>query len=196
VDGGHLVVGLGNPEPRYAGTRHNIGFAVVDELLARCGGRSFQDKFQGRASRVDLGGAPVLLLKPMTYMNLSGKSVSRAGRYHRIAPEQIIIVHDDLDLPFATTRVKRGGGTGGHKGLVSCIADVGSRDFLRVRMGIGRPPYGDATDYVLSAFTRDEETVLRDFIARGASAVATIIERGTSRAMNEFNQREGGTDES
>jgi PTH1 family peptidyl-tRNA hydrolase len=196
VEGGRLVVGLGNPESRYETTRHNVGFAVVDELHARVGGVTWQEKFQGLCSRIDLGGHRTLLLKPMTYMNLSGKSVSRAARYHRFTPEQIIVVHDDLDLPFQTVRVKEGGGTGGHKGITSCKQDLGSADFVRVRMGIGRPARGDATDYVLSTFSDDEKAVMTDVIALGADAVETVVRHGVVRAMNRFNKREGGRDES
>jgi len=196
VEGGRLVVGLGNPEVRYARTRHNIGFAVVDELHARARGVAWQEKYQGLFSRVDIAGHPALLLKPMTYMNLSGKSVSRAARYHRIGPESVIVIHDDLDLPFETVRLKQGGGAGGHKGLASCIADLGSREFLRIRVGIGRPAHGDATDYVLSTFSTEEEAAIREVIAGGADAVETVFRDGVVRAMNRFNKREGGTHES
>ena len=195
MDDGRLVVGLGNPEARYERTRHNVGFAVVDELHSRAGGRTWQEKYQGMFSRVDIAGLPAILLKPMTYMNLSGKSVCRAARYHRIEPENVIVIHDDLDLPFETVRVKQGGGTGGHKGLKSCIADLGSREFLRIRVGIGRPPRGDATDHVLSSFSADEEAVIRDVVAEGADAVETVIRHGVVRAMNRFNKREGGRHE-
>jgi PTH1 family peptidyl-tRNA hydrolase len=196
VEDGRLVVGLGNPEARYDRTRHNIGFAVVDELHSRAGGRTWQEKYQGMFSRVDIAGRPALLLKPMTYMNLSGKSVSRAARYHRIEPPQVIVIHDDIDLPFETVRVKQGGGTGGHKGIASCVADLGSREFLRVRVGIGRPARGDATDHVLSTFSTDEEAVIKDVVAEGADAVETVIRHGVVRAMNRFNKREGGRHES
>lgn len=196
MDDGRLVVGLGNPEARYSQTRHNVGFAVVDELHARCAGRTWQEKYQGLCARVEIGGRPALLLKPMTYMNLSGKSISRAARYHRIEPGRIVVVHDDLDLPFHTIRVKEGGGTGGHKGLASCVQDLGSAAFVRVRMGIGRPVPGDATDYVLSTFSDDEKAVMTEVIAQGADAVETVVRHGVVRAMNRFNKREGGTHES
>jgi PTH1 family peptidyl-tRNA hydrolase len=196
VEGGRLVVGLGNPEPRYERTRHNIGFTVVDELLARSGGGSWQEKFSGLTARVSIGGTRAMLLKPMTYMNLSGKSVCRAARYHRFEPQQILVIHDDLDLDFHVVRVKEGGGTGGHKGLASCKADLGSAEFVRVRMGIGRPPYGDATDYVLSSFSDAEKADMTDVIALGADVVETIVAHGVVRAMNRYNKREGGRHES
>lgn len=195
MEDGRLVVGLGNPEARYEGTRHNVGFAVADELHARCGSHGWQEKFLGCYSRVDIAGHPAILLKPMTYMNLSGNSVSRAARFHRLPSDRIIVVHDDLDLEFKTVRVKLGGGTGGHKGLASCVADLGTSDFLRVRVGIGRPPHGSATDYVLSPFSNDEQAVIEEVIAAGADAVDTVIRHGVVRAMNRFNKREGGTNE-
>ncbi len=190
MEGGALVVGLGNPGPKYADTRHNLGFMVVDALHGRAGGQGWQEKFQGAASRVDVAGVPTVLLKPLTFMNLSGRSVQRAAAFFRIPLGNIIVVHDDLDLEFGAIRVKVGGGNGGHKGLVSCAADLGEPGFTRVRVGIGRPPYGDASDYVLQAFSRSEAAELGDVVARAADAVQTILKDGTVKAMNAFNKKE------
>jgi PTH1 family peptidyl-tRNA hydrolase len=189
VDGGALVVGLGNPGPKYAGTRHNVGFMVADALQRRAAGTGWQEKFQGLASRADLAGRPALLLKPQSFMNLSGRSVARAAAFFRIGIPEIVVVHDDLDLEFGIVRVKLGGGTGGHKGLASCLADLGDPGFARVRVGIGRPPFGDATDYVLQPFSKIEAAELPDVVERAADAVEMVVAHGAARAMNEFNRR-------
>ena len=196
MEGARLVVGLGNPGPRYARTRHNIGFMVVDELFSRAAGQNWQEKFSGEFSSIRIGTVPSILLKPLTYMNLSGRSVARAAKYHRFSVGSIVVVHDDLDLEFGTVRVKVGGGTGGHKGIVSCKAEMGSADFIRVRLGIGRPVHGSATNFVLESFYEGEKSVLVDVIERGASAVETVVLHGSTRAMNEFNQRQGESNES
>lgn len=189
MDGGALVVGLGNPGPKYAGTRHNVGFMVADALQRRAAGTGWQEKFQGLASRADLAGRPALLLKPQSFMNLSGRSVARAAAFFRIGIPEIVVVHDDLDLEFGIVRVKLGGGTGGHKGLASCLADLGDPGFARVRVGIGRPPFGDATDYVLQPFSKIEAAELPDVVERAADAVEMVVAHGAARAMNEFNRR-------
>lgn len=195
MEGGWLVVGLGNPGARYAATRHNAGFMIADELSSRHGGLAWQEKWKGEYARVRLGGRPVVLLKPLTYMNRSGRSVARATAFHQFEPRSIIVAHDDLDLEYGTVRVKVGGGMGGHKGLISLKADLGNADFIRVRIGIGRPVHGTATDYVLQKFHQDEIAILTNVIVRAANAVESVIEHGTDRAMNEFNQRGGERDE-
>ncbi|MDD5307140.1 MAG: aminoacyl-tRNA hydrolase [Deltaproteobacteria bacterium] len=184
-----LVVGLGNPGPSYAENRHNFGFMVADALFARTGGGTWQEKFHGRFVRVAVGGRPVFLLKPMKYMNVSGRSLARAAGFFQIAADRIIVVHDELDLPFGTVRIKIGGGAGGHNGVESCIADLGDPGFVRVRMGIGRPPHGDATDFVLSDFSVDERPAMTEIIAHGADAVENVIGHGAKAAMNSFNKR-------
>jgi len=189
LEGGALVVGLGNPGPKYANTRHNLGFMVVDALHRRAAGLGWQEKFQGVTARVDLAGTPVLLLKPLTFMNLSGRSVARASTFFRIPLDGIVVVHDDLDLAFGAIRVKIGGGNGGHKGLASCTADLGGPGFIRVRIGIGRPPHGDAADYVLQSFSKIEAAELGDIVDRAADAIQAIILDGTVKAMNAFNKK-------
>jgi peptidyl-tRNA hydrolase, PTH1 family len=189
VEGGALVVGLGNPGPRYTGTRHNAGFMVADELHGRTAGAGWQEKFSGLSSRVDLAGRPAFLLKPLTFMNLSGRSAARAATFFRIAVSDIIVVHDDLDLEFGVVRVKVGGGTGGHKGLVSCASELGDPGFVRVRVGIGRPPFGDATDYVLQTFSKAEAAEIADIVEHAADAVVAVVKGGAVKAMNEFNKR-------
>ena len=189
MEGGALVVGLGNPGPKYAGTRHNAGFMVADALQRRAAGTGWQEKFSGLASRADIAGRPALLLKPITFMNLSGRSAARAAAFFRVAVPDIVVVHDDLDLEFGVVRVKVGGGAGGHKGIASCIAELADPGFVRIRVGIGRPPFGDATDYVLQAFSRAEAAELDDIVARAADAVEAVVRFGATKAMNEFNRR-------
>jgi len=177
-----LIVGLGNPGPSYSAHRHNIGFMVVDELARRMAER-FSEKFKGRVARGRLSGDEVTLLEPLTFMNLSGASVGAASSYYKFTPERVIVVHDELDLPFAQVRVKVGGGHAGHNGLRSIFAHFGS-DFVRVRCGIGRPAHGDVSGYVLSGFSPDEQPDLRRLVDDAADAVELIVGRGALEAMN------------
>ena len=185
-----LVVGLGNPGPRYADTRHNIGFRLVDRLE---GGRSagFRERFNGLYASIDLSGTPVGLLKPTTFMNESGKSVQPAMQFFKLKPAELLIVHDELDLPFGDVRLKQGGGEAGHRGLKSIAQAVGS-DTLRLRLGIGRPPpefRGAVADFVLQAFAPAERAELDGIIDRAEAAVTLVVTRGISAAMNAVNQR-------
>src|SRR6478752_551890 len=170
--GASLVVGLGNPGPDYAATRHNVGFRVLDVLGARVGGRfakhrSGADVLDGR-----LAGQRVVLAKPRSYMNVSGAPVVNALRYFSIPTNELIVVHDDLDLPFGTVRLKRGGGEGGHNGLRSISTSLGTKDYHRVRVGIGRPPGRmDAADFVLRDFSPTERKELPFVIDEAADAV-------------------------
>ena len=186
-----LVVGLGNPGPNYAKNRHNFGFLVLDELKSQTCASNWQKKFKGDFSQGRLQDRRIFLLKPMTFMNLSGQSTALAAQYYQISSENIIVIHDDLDLPFETVRVKYGGGTGGHKGIASIKQQLGTANFIRVRMGIGRPPHGNATNYVLDNFSSKETLTLMDVIAHGAEAVEYIVCRDVNTAMNKFNKRGG-----
>lgn len=173
-----IVVGLGNPGRSYERTRHNIGFLVADELAKRHGG-SWRSKKKAEAAPVGFGSKNVTLLKPTTYMNNSGTAL--AG----YKAEQLVVVHDDLDLPVGDVRVKVGGGAGGHNGLRSLIQHLGN-DFVRVRVGIGRPPPGmTVTDYVLGRM----DSAIKDAVPRTADAVETVVELGPEAAMNRFNVR-------
>ncbi len=201
MENGILVVGLGNPGPEYAGNRHNFGFMVLDALAWHIDAPSFQEKFKGLFARGRHGGRRVDLLKPMTFMNLSGRSVAKAAGFFQIAVENIIVIHDELDLPFGTLRLKKGGGTGGHKGIASIKENLGSADFTRVRMGIGRPiPEDprhdiDITNYVLRNFESKDVPSLTNVIEYGVKAVERVVQNGIRVAMNEFNKRGGGSDE-
>jgi peptidyl-tRNA hydrolase, PTH1 family len=187
-DDRYLIVGLGNPGPSYAGTRHNAGFLVADLLAERMGGRFKAHK--GRCDVVEgrLAGAPVVLAKPKAYMNISGGPVVSIARFFKVPVERIVVVHDELDLPFGALRLKRGGGDGGHNGLRSTTAALGSKEYLRVRFGIGRPPgRQDPADFVLREFTPAERKELPFLVDRAADAVELLIAQGLEAAQNRFN---------
>ncbi len=174
-----LVVGLGNPGPRYAATRHNAGFMVADLLGGRIGA-----KFKSHRANVDLiegrlAGASIVLAKPRSFMNESGGPVVNAARFFKVPPERVIIIHDDLDLPFGTLKLKRGGGDGGHNGLKSITSALGAKDYVRVRLGIGRPPgRQDPAEYVLREFGAAERRDLPVDVDRAADAVEMVLSDG------------------
>lgn len=180
-----IVVGLGNPGATYAGTRHNVGAMVADTLAARLGSR-FKAHKSGAdivESRVD--GAKVVVAKPRTYMNLSGGPVAALCRFFKVAPPSVIVMHDELDLPYGTIRVKQDGGEGGHNGLRSISASLGSKDYLRVRFGIGRPPGRmDPADYVLREFSAAERAELGVGLEEAADAVQMLITDGLLATQN------------
>jgi PTH1 family peptidyl-tRNA hydrolase len=190
-----LIAGLGNPGPKYERTRHNVGFRVIDELARRQSVGSFRSKHGGECATTLLGTTKALLLKPMEYMNLSGHAVQRASQYHDIEVEHIVVVHDEIDLDFGRLRLKAGGGHGGHNGLRSICDQLGSRDFLRVRVGVGKPPaVGDSghkdkrvAGYVLSDFPSAVANDVDDLVGHAADSVEAILDRGMIAAMNDFN---------
>ena len=187
ADDRELVVGLGNPGPKYAATRHNAGFLVVDLLAERIGARFKAHK--GRADIVEgrLAGQPVVLMKPKSYMNESGGPVVSIARFYKVPIERIAVVHDDLDLPYGTLRLKAGGGDGGHNGLRSMSSALGSKDYARVRFGIGRPPgRQDPADYVLREFAPAERKELGFYVDRAADAVELLLSAGLVAAQNQF----------
>ncbi|HLK89802.1 MAG TPA: aminoacyl-tRNA hydrolase [Polyangia bacterium] len=183
-----LVVGLGNPGPEYQDNRHNLGFKVVDELLARARGNTPRAKFGAEISEVTIAGERVLLCKPMEYMNVSGQAVARVAGFWKVPVSDVVVVHDELDLPFGRLKLGAGGGHGGHNGIRSMLADLGDASFARVRVGVGRPKPGhDPANYLLSDFSRAEEKELPDLIGAAADAVEAIIKGGLTTAMNKFN---------
>lgn len=189
-----LIVGLGNPGERYLGTRHNIGFRVVREVASRAGIQLKKNGYQGVYGTGRVGGRETTLLLPQTFMNLSGASVGSACRALGVAPDDLIVVHDDIDQPFGALRIKVGGGHGGHNGIRHIHQVLGGGEFIRVKLGVGRPLFGDdVARYVLSAFTATEEKALAAIVADAADAVAAVVERGPLAAMNEFNRREVGS---
>lgn len=182
-----LVVGLGNPGREHADDRHNAGWMVVDELARRHDG-SFRSKFSGRLAEVRLDSLRLALLKPETYMNLSGSSLGAAARFYKLPVEQIAVVHDDVDLEHGRLQVRLGGGLAGHNGLRSAKQALGSADFLRVRVGVGRPGRGDrrpVADYVLSPFEPEQDA--EELIGRAADAVEALAREGLEEAQRRFN---------
>jgi peptidyl-tRNA hydrolase, PTH1 family len=182
-----LVAGLGNPGPRYERTRHNVGWLVADELARRHGG-SWRGKFSGRLAELRVDERRLGLLKPETYMNESGRSVAAALRFFKLPPEQLLVVHDDVDLEPGRLQARRGGGLAGHNGLRSIAQAVGGSDFLRLRIGVGRPGRGDrrpVADYVLSAF--GPEVDVDALVGRCADAVETLVRDGLEAAQQRFN---------
>lgn len=188
-----LITGLGNPGARYDNTRHNIGFSVADALCNRFGSfmTRWQEKFKGHFCKVKIAGQQTILLKPQTFMNLSGQSVQPAMSFFKLSINHLIIIHDDIDLDYGMVRLKSGGGTGGHNGLNSLKKELGSTDFHRIRIGVGRPVHGDVSDFVLKSFTPDEQIELDSIIDRACKAIECIAEFGIVKAMNHFNQRQG-----
>ena len=185
-----IIVGLGNPGKKYERTRHNAGFLVVDALARSLRFDLSQEKYHALVGKARIGHEEVLLAKPQTYMNESGRSVGSIMRYTSAAASDLIVVHDELDLPPGTVRVKSGGGHGGHNGLRSIIDHLGSPDFIRVRVGVGRPSPGrDAADHVLSPFSQEERASAEQSFERAAEAVASIIVNGLTKAMNDFNKK-------
>ena len=191
-----LVVGLGNPGPKYQKTRHNVGFMVVDQLSERFGREAFRDKFSGQFAKASVDGQECGLLKPQTFMNLSGQSVQKAMAFFKIEPAQLIVLHDELDLPFGTVRVKLGGGAAGHNGIKSVTQCCGGPNFIRVRIGIGRPRSGSGEHFVLSDFSKDECVDLRSVLESASLAARDIVLRGVQAAMNAHNQQKPQTPKS
>lgn len=185
-----VVVGLGNPGPRYATTRHNLGVMVLEVLLERTGGRLKSHKSGCLVADVSLAGAPVALARPTSYMNESGRPVGQLVRWYKATPEQVLVIHDELDIPFGEVRVKFGGGVAGHNGLKSVAAHLGTKDFPRVRVGVSRPPgRQDPADYVLGNFGSSERKDLPEILERAADAVEQVVAEGVERAMNSVNTR-------
>lgn len=184
-----LVAGLGNPGREYAATRHNVGFLVADELGRRHGG-SFRSKFSGELAEVRLDGLRLALLKPQTFMNESGRSVGAAARFYKVEPEALVTVHDEVDLEPGRLQVRLGGGLAGHNGLRSVAQHLGTPDFLRLRVGVGRPERGDprpVADFVLSPFP--PELDIDELVGRAADALETLAQEGLEAAQQRFNER-------
>ncbi|BBB90301.1 MAG TPA: aminoacyl-tRNA hydrolase [Methylomusa anaerophila] len=184
-----IVAGLGNPGQEYSVTRHNVGFMAVDLLADRWGIAitSWREREKALAAEYR-GSEPVLLVKPQTYMNLSGIAVGALARWYKIPVTDIIVIYDDLDLPVGKLRLRSKGGSGGHRGIESLLEHLGQDAFARIRVGIGRPPQGwETADYVLSRFTAEETPLIKDAITRAADAVECLLKEGFNKAMNKFN---------
>ena len=184
-----LVAGLGNPGPRHARDRHNVGWMVVDEL-GRRHDASFKSKFNGRLADVRIGGGRIALLKPETYMNESGRSISAAMRFYKAPIDAVLVVHDDVDLEFARLQAREGGGLAGHNGLRSIAQALGDPGFLRLRIGVGRPGRGDprdVADFVLAPFELHEDSAA--LVSRAADAVEAVVTEGLDETQRRFNER-------
>lgn len=179
-----LIVGLGNPGPQYSWTRHNAGFMVLDRLSRQAGISVTKKAFSGLSGDGNWAGERVILLKPQTFMNLSGRSVAEALRFYKLTPADLIVIHDDLDIPYGSVRLKLGGGHGGHNGLRSIDQELGSKEYLRVRMGIGRPVHGDVSNYVLSNFFKEEMDSLLNVLDGVIDAMEMLLREGLPKAMS------------
>lgn len=184
-----LVVGLGNPGPKYEWTRHNVGFLVVDELAERANIPVQKLKYKALTNTTVIGGQSVLLMKPTTYMNLSGESVGQAARFYKIPPERVLVISDDVALPVGKLRVRKNGSAGGHNGLKNIILHLGCDCFPRVKLGVGEKPHPDydMADWVLGKFSGEDKKAVDAAVKRAADAVECILEKGLEKAMNKFN---------
>ncbi|MFB9678298.1 aminoacyl-tRNA hydrolase [Streptosporangium vulgare] len=182
-----LVVGLGNPGPEYAGNRHNAGFMVLDELAARAGGRFKAHRSRAEVLEGRLAGVPAVLAKPLSFMNLSGGPVKALADFYKVDPARVVVVHDELDIPYGALRAKLGGGDNGHNGLKSITKSLATKDYLRVRFGIGRPPGRmDAAAYVLRDFATAERKDLAFLVDRASDVVESLIRVGLEPTQNAF----------
>jgi len=185
-----IIIGLGNPGRKYERTRHNAGFLAVDQIARDLRFSLSQEKYHAFIGKCRIGDEDALVAKPQTFMNESGRSVGAVLRYTYAKPADLIVVHDELDLPLGTVRVKTGGGHGGHNGLRSIIEHIGTPDFIRIRVGVGRPAPGrDAADYVLSPFTAEERQAADEAVVKAADAVKAVIRDGLTKAMNDCNRK-------
>ncbi|KAB2953035.1 aminoacyl-tRNA hydrolase [Heliorestis acidaminivorans] len=182
------IIGLGNPGREYEKTRHNIGFMVLDEIVSQWGDGKYTSKFQGAFAEARLGSDKVLLLKPQTYMNLSGQAVGALVNFYKIDLQDLLVIYDDLDLDLGRLRLRSRGSSGGHNGIKSIISQLGSDSFPRLKMGIGRPPAGrSAASYVLESFATADADSLEKMIDEACKATALWVAEGTTAAMNQFN---------
>ena len=183
-----LIVGLGNPGREYKDNRHNVGFMLIDRLAVRLNARMSRVQAKALVGTTNHGGSKLILAKPQTYMNLSGQSIQGLARFYKLSLENMIVAHDDLDLPFGTIRVRPGGGPGGQQGIASTIERLGSKDFPRLRIGIGRPPGRmDPAAYVLQDFSKADQTFLSEILDHASDAVLEFVSQGLNAAMNKFN---------
>lgn len=188
-----VIVGLGNPGPKYAGTRHNVGFEVIDYLAAAPGCTPFREKFEAFVSEMKEGDETVLLVKPLTFMNLSGRSVRAIADFYKVPVENLLVVCDDINLPLGKLRIRVKGSHGGQNGLRNIQEQLGTDGYTRLRMGIGEPSF-DAVDHVLSKFKAGERTAVEDAIANAAQAALMWIRKGAEAAMNKFNAGEAANE--
>jgi peptidyl-tRNA hydrolase, PTH1 family len=184
----YLLIGLGNPGREYRDNRHNLGFMVIDRLIVRLNARGLKVQSKAIVTTATYEERKLILAKPQTYMNLSGQSAQGLLNFYKLPMENMLVAHDDLDLPFGTIRIRPGGGPGGQKGMASTIERLGTKEFPRLRLGIGRPPGRmDPAAYVLQDFSRDEMKILSEIVDRAAEAALTFVVEGLNKAMNKYN---------
>ena len=189
-----LIVGLGNPGLQYAKSRHNVGYQCVERLAAAHGLTFNRHQMKAVLAGGLIAGQKVTLAKPLTYMNLSGQAVAPLAHFYKIPPQDILVINDDLDLPLGRIRLRPGGGSAGQRGMESIIESLGTDEFPRLRIGIGRPAHNDAVDHVLNRFSADEEISMARAYDRALAAVEVFLEEGVEAAMNQFNGPSGGQD--
>lgn len=186
-----LVVGLGNPGEKYEETRHNVGFMVIDELAKRYN-LQFKEKEDYAIAEVLIGDKQITFVKPYTYMNLSGQVVKKIinEKILKNLPDSLMVIHDDLDLPLGKIKIKKNGSSGGHKGVQSIIERLGTKNFIRIKIGIGKPESGDISDYVLSKFSIQQKAIIKEKILTASDAVITIVAEGVNKAMSIYNRKD------
>ena len=185
----YIIAGLGNPGTKYENTRHNAGFLAIDRVAEKAGASIDRLKFKGLTGQAEVGGKRVLLLKPSTFMNLSGEAVGEAARFYKIPPDRVLVISDDVSLPQGKLRVRRSGSAGGHNGLKNIIAHLGTDQFPRIKVGVGGKPHPDSdmADWVLSKFTGPDRQAMEAAIARAADAVTCLLSQGVDQAMARYN---------
>ena len=184
-----LIAGLGNPGAKYENTRHNAGFMAADALAEHCHAGAWRLKFQAQTAQVVLGGQGVLLLKPLTYMNLSGEAVGQAARFYKLPADHVLVISDDTDLPLGKLRIRKSGSSGGHNGLKSIITHLGTDQFPRLKIGVGGKPHPDydMADWVLGQLQGQDKKAMEDAVARAVQAAECLVQDGPEKAMNRFN---------
>ena len=186
-----IVVGLGNPGPKYTGTRHNVGFVAIDRLAEKLGVKVDRVKYSAYTATAVIGGKSVLLMKPTTFMNLSGQAVRQAARFYAIEPEKVLVIFDDVTLAPGRIRIRADGSAGGHNGIKSIIAELGSQAFPRVKIGVGERPHPDydLADWVLGKFSSEDRKKIETAVENACGAVEALIEKGVTEAANRYNGR-------
>lgn len=192
----YLIAGLGNPGTKYEGTRHNIGWQVIDELAEKYNIRVLENKFKGLTGKGMIGSGKVILLKPLTYMNLSGESIAEAVRFYKIdETTELIVIADDISLDVGQIRIRKKGSAGGHNGLKNIIAQLGHENFARIKMGVGEKPAGyDLADYVLGHFSKEEEKIMAESRKTAVKAIEAILAEDIDKAMNRYNSKKNQKD--
>lgn len=188
----YIIAGLGNPGRKYENTRHNMGFLTIDKIAEELGIKVDKIKFKALVGEVNFSGQKVMLVKPQTYMNLSGQSVREIMNFYKLPIENLTVIYDDIDIPTGSVRIRKSGSAGTHNGMRDIIYNLADSGFPRIRIGIGSDRRGDLADYVTGGFTKEEVPLLEDAVTRAAAAALSIVEDGIDRAMNKYNVREKG----